>query len=170
MYHYQISQIFWGILEFCIFNVCPPDASIVYSFWRSHLKCIIIRYFNFLCRFRIFDSVQMSFPDSSKVHTVYCTVTKTLFCYRKYWTCPQTCIILTWVHKIIPHRNYSIWSSTAGELLQTFSDNPMQEQVSNPVQHAMPRNCGAKRSHVEGSPHLFTVQRLKIMKNIRNST
>ena len=48
MYHYQISQIFWGILEFCIFNVCPPDSSIVYSFWRSHLKCIIIRYFNFL--------------------------------------------------------------------------------------------------------------------------
>ena len=48
----------------------------------------------------------MSFPDSSKVNTVHCTVTKTLFCYRKYWTCPQTCIILTWVHKIIPHRNY----------------------------------------------------------------
>ena len=37
-----------NILGFCIFNVCPPDSSIVYSFWRSHLKCIIIRYFNFL--------------------------------------------------------------------------------------------------------------------------
>ena len=169
MYHYQISQIFWGILEFCIFNVCPPDSSIVYSFWRSHLKCIIIRYFNFL---DFAFSTQSKCPSLTHQRCIlYIVLSRRLFfCYRKYWTCPQTCIILTWVHKIILHRNYSIWSSTAGELLQTFSDNPMQEQVSNPVQHAMPRNCGAKRSHVKGSPHLFTVQRLKIMKNIRNST